>query len=180
MRSPSDKLRGSLPVQVRSRETPESLVVQPSCVAEMPGAEQGGATGRSAACAKPAQASSNATTFGWSRGSRADSATVKAMEDIWGSGAGVEGPSGVRGVERSDGCPGNWGGPPRPRRCGRREACRPITSDPGKWPAAERESEGVVVVTIGETTQLVGSEGPLLHRCIDGEGRDPGECRHVG
>jgi hypothetical protein len=55
-------------------------------------------------------------------------------------------------VERSDGCPGNWGGPPRPRRCGRREACCPITGDAGKWPAAERESEGVVVVTMGGTT----------------------------
>jgi hypothetical protein len=41
-------------VQVRSEETPESSVVKPSCVVEIPGAEQGGATGRSAARAKPA------------------------------------------------------------------------------------------------------------------------------
>jgi hypothetical protein len=48
-------------VGVRSEEMPESSVVMPSCVVERPGAEQGGATGRSAARAKPAQASSNAT-----------------------------------------------------------------------------------------------------------------------
>ena len=48
-------------MKVRSEETPESSVVMPSCVVERPGAEQGGATGRSAARAKPAQASSNAT-----------------------------------------------------------------------------------------------------------------------
>ena len=48
------------------------------------------------------------------------------------------------------------------RGCG---ASLPITGDPGKWQAAERESEGVVVVTTGGTTQPVPSEGPLLHRC---------------
>ena len=69
---------------------------------------------------------------------------MKAMEDVVGPGADVEEPSGVVGVERSEGCPGNWGGPPRPRRCGRREAVLSITGDPGKWQTVERESEGVV------------------------------------
>ena len=32
------------------------------------------------------------------------------MEDVFGPGADVEQPSGVVGVERSEGCPGNWGG----------------------------------------------------------------------
>lgn len=41
----------------------------------------------------------------------------------------------------------------------------PITGGAGKWRAVERQSEGVVVVRIGGTTQPVRSEGPLLHRC---------------
>ena len=44
-------------------------------------------------------------------------------------------------------------------------ASLPITRAPGKWPAAERESEGAVVATTGGTTQPAQSEGPLLHRC---------------
>jgi hypothetical protein len=43
--------------------------------------------------------------------------------------------------------------------------CSPITGDPGKWRAVERQSERAVVVLIGGTTQPVGSEGPALHRC---------------
>jgi hypothetical protein len=42
----------------------------------------------------------------------------------------------------------------------------PITGGAGKWRVVERQSEGVVVVLIGGTTQPVGSEGPLLHRCV--------------
>ena len=49
----------------------------------------------------------------------------------------------------------------------------PITGYPGKWSAAERESEGVVVVMTGRTTQPVPSEGPLLHRCMTGEWASP-------
>lgn len=49
------------------------------------------------------------------------------------------------------------------------EACRPITGDPGKWSVVERESEGVVVVTTGRTTEPAVSEGPLLHRCTTEE-----------
>jgi hypothetical protein len=53
----------------------------------------------------------------------------------------------------------------------------PITGRTGKWRVVERQSEGVVVVTIGGTTQPAGSEGPLLHRCDLQTGRDLGECR---
>src|ERR1019366_9733373 len=49
-------------------------------------------------------------------------------------------------------------------------ASLPITGAPGKWPAVERESEGVVVVTTGRTTQPAPSEGPLLHRCTTMQG----------
>jgi hypothetical protein len=63
---------------------------------------------------------------------------------------------------------------PRMRRgkCG-----SPITGGTGKWRAAERQSEGAVVVPIGGTTQPAGSEGPLLHRRDPRTGRDSGECR---
>src|SRR4051812_48244770 len=99
------------------------------------------------------------------RGCRACVDLVKAMEDVREPGADVDEPFGVGDVERSEGCRGNWRGPPRPRPCGGRGACRSITGDPGKWPTAERESEGAVVVTTGRTTQPALSEGPLLHRC---------------
>jgi hypothetical protein len=46
----------------------------------------------------------------------------------------------------------------------------------GKWQLAERKSEGVVVVTMGRTTQPARSEGPLLHRCVTLIGGAPGEC----
>src|SRR5436309_1848127 len=46
----------------------------------------------------------------------------------------------------------------------------------GKWRAAERESEGVVVVTTAGTTEPGSSEGPLLHRCTTLAGRGSGEC----
>jgi hypothetical protein len=52
---------------------------------------------------------------------------AKAMEGVWDLGAGVEEPSGVMGVERSEGCPGNWRGPTRPR-CAGREASLSITA----------------------------------------------------
>lgn len=48
-------------------------------------------------------------------------------------GADAQEPSGVWGVERSEGCRGNWGGPLWPWVCGIREACPPITGEPGKW-----------------------------------------------
>ena len=54
------------------------------------------------------------------------------MEGVWDPGAGAEEPSGVRGVERSEGCPGNWRDPPRPRPAG-----------PGAAPAYNRRSREV-------------------------------------
>ena len=167
-------------MQVRSKETPESLVVKPSCVVERPGAEQGGSDwpvrSTCEACASVVKCH-HLRVVKWVPSRFRDGEGHGTH--LW-LGAGVEGPTGVRGVERSDGCPGNWGDPPRPRRCGRREACRPITSSTGKGSAVERESEGVVVVTMGGTTQPVRSEGPLLHRCIDDKERDPDECRCDG
>jgi hypothetical protein len=64
--------------------------------------------------------------------------------------------------------------------CGGRVAAVPITGDPGKWQAAERKSEGVVVATTIGTTQPGPSEGPLLHRCIAKEEMGPDECRVLG
>jgi hypothetical protein len=56
----------------------------------------------------------------------------------------------------------------------------PITGAPGKRPAAERESEGAVLVMTGGTTEPVSSEGPLLHRCTTKEVRSSDECREIG
>ena len=53
---------------------------------------------------------------------------------------------GVKGVERPEGCPGNWRGPPRPRVCDPGSSACPITGGAGKWRVVERQSEGVVVV----------------------------------
>ena len=61
-----------------------------------------------------------------------------------------------------------------------REAVLSITGDPGKWQAAERKSEGVVVVTTAGTTQPCSSEGPLLHQRIAEKRRNPDECRAFG
>ena len=105
---------------------------------------------------------------------------AKAMEDIWVLGAGVDEPSGVEEVERSDGCRGNWRGPPRPVAAGDGSVLAYRRVMLGKWSAVERESEGVVVVTTGRTTQPVVSEGPLLRRCTTEDERNADECRDVG
>jgi hypothetical protein len=60
-----------------------------------------------------------------------------------------------------------------------REAALSITGN-GKCQAAERKSEGAVVVMMDRTTQPVRSEGPLLHRCIAKKWRNPDECRTFG
>ena len=77
---------------------------------------------------------------------------AKAVEDIRDPGADVDEPSGVGDVEqfgrlsweleRPYSASTPWGS----------GACLPITGDPGKWSAVERESEGVVVVMTGRTT----------------------------
>jgi hypothetical protein len=53
------------------------------------------------------------------RGSRACIPMAKAMDGTWEPGAGAKEPSGVGGVERSEGCRGNWRGPRWPRAAGR-------------------------------------------------------------
>ena len=105
---------------------------------------------------------------------------AKAMEGVWDLGAGAEEPSGVRGVERSEGCPGNWGDPPRPDPCGGSEQHRSISGRTVKWSVAERESEGVVVALMVRTTQPGWSEGPLLHSRTTVDGRSADECRKFG
>ena len=60
-----------------------------------------------------------------------------------------------------------------------REAALSITGN-GKCQAAERKSEGAVVVMMDRTTQPLRSEGPLLHRCTTEMWRDPDECRALG
>jgi hypothetical protein len=105
---------------------------------------------------------------------------AKATERVWEPGAGAEEPLGVWDVERSDGCPGNWGDPPWPGPCGGSERHRRISGDPAKSSVAKRESEGVVVVVMVRTTQPGRSEGPLLHPCTTVVGRDADECRKVG
>src|SRR2546429_9855743 len=61
---------------------------------------------------------------GGPRESRARQVEAKATESTPDPGAGAQELSGVMGVERSEGCPGNWRGPPRPEAGGgdRREA----------------------------------------------------------
>ena len=80
----------------------------------------------------------------------------------------------VRGLsselERSSSAPGSAA----------RVTALPITGSPGKWQAAERKSEGVVVATTAGTTQPDPSEGPLLHRCTAKKEQDPDECRAIG
>ena len=105
---------------------------------------------------------------------------AKAMEDTWGPGAGVDEPSGVGEVERSDGCQGNWRGPPRPVAAGDGSVPAYNRVILGKWSAAERESEGVIVAVTGRTTEPAESEGPLLHRRMTEEKRNADECRRIG
>jgi hypothetical protein len=98
-----------------------SPVGTPPCVVERPGAKRGGTTDRSVASAK-LRGLTNVVIGdppqGGSRGSRAAVGAAKAREGVWEPEAGTEEPSGVMGVERSDGCPRKWGGPPRPRHGG--------------------------------------------------------------
>jgi hypothetical protein len=61
-----------------------------------------------------------------------------------------------------------------------REQRRPISGSTVKGSTAERESEGVVVVTTVGTTQPGQSEGPLLHPCTTVDGRGADECRKFG
>src|SRR5215218_9981262 len=66
---------------------------------------------------------------------------AKAKDGTWEPGAGAKEPPGAGGVERLEGCRGNWRGPPRPRPCGGREAVLSITGEPREV-AAGREAVG--------------------------------------
>src|SRR5919106_3675148 len=116
---------------------------------------------------------------GRERGSRAGSSTAKATEGAPGPGAGAEEPSGVAGVERADGRPGNWGEPSRPRRLrGAGKRCPPITGEPGKW------RSGRAAVGAGRSTPRPGKPatwGRARTSSAHGkEERDSDECRQVG
>ena len=94
-----------------------------------PGVEAGrGATGQSAASSEACGVVRNPRVSG-PRGSRACIPVAKAMDGAWEPGAGAKEPSGVGGVEWSEGCRGNWRGPRWPRARGVREASAPITGD---------------------------------------------------
>src|SRR5918995_4918131 len=152
---------------------PGSPVVKPPCVAERPGAKRGGIN-RAVCNASEARTSvvTESRREAGERGSRAGSSTAKATEGALGPGAGAEEPSGVLGVERADGRSGNWGEPSRPRRLrggGKRCPAYNRRTREVVW-AVERQSERVVVVLIGGTTQPARSEGPAPSRCT-GRGR---------
>jgi hypothetical protein len=112
--------RDSLPVQVRSEETPRSSVVQPPALVERPASKRGESNSQSATLSEvcsvviyPCESRAS--------GCRACSLRAKAMEDIWVLGADIEEPSGARNVECEESCRGNWRGPPRPSSCGDEE-----------------------------------------------------------
>lgn len=79
---------------------------------------KGVATARSAALREVCSVVMHAVFRGGARGCRAGHTSAKAMEGISVPGAGAEEPSGVWGVERVEGGPGNWREPPRRRACG--------------------------------------------------------------
>ena len=76
------------------------------------------------------------------RGCRACVDLAKATEDTWVLGAGVDEPSGVEEVERSDGCRGNWRGPLGLVAAGDGSVLAYRRVMFGKWSAVERESVG--------------------------------------
>jgi hypothetical protein len=69
--------------------------------------------------------------------------------------AGADGPSGVVGVERADGRPGNWGDPPLPRPRGRREAMPRITGDPGDHAVWTSQLYGCIAISAGRGRKRV-------------------------
>jgi hypothetical protein len=126
---------GSQPVRVRSGETPGSPVAALPASGEIPGSKRrktapgrGRATGQSAASSEACSVVRNPRASG-PRGSRARIPEAKATDGTREPGAGAQEPSGVGGVEWSEGCRGNWRGPRWPRACGAREAGPPITGN---------------------------------------------------
>ncbi len=124
---------GSQPVRVRPGETPGSPVAALPASGESPGLKRrktapgrGRATGQSAASSEACSVVKNPRASG-PRGSRARIPEAKATDGTREPGAGAQEPSGVGGVEWSEGCRGNWRGPRWPRACGTREAGPSIT-----------------------------------------------------
>ena len=74
------------------------------------------------------------------------------MEDTWEPGAGVEESPGVSGRGTVRRLSWELGRPYSARSLRGAGVCRPISGSTVKWRAAERESEGVVVVTMAGTT----------------------------
>src|SRR4051794_7574364 len=136
----------------------------PPCVVERPDAKRG-VSDRAVCNVSEARASVvKRPPVGGTRGSRAGQATAKATEGAWDPEAGAEEPSGVLGVERADGRPGNSGEPSWPRRCGWREAMPAYNRRTREVVrVVERQSERVVVLR-GRESRPHG-EGPALHRC---------------
>ena len=156
-------------MKVRSGETPGSRVVKPPCVAERWGAKRGGATGRSAASSEGC---------GVVIVHRLRAAKEEPSPSVQGEGHGTH-PRTWSGCGRTSRRNRAWNGQkvvlgtgetlsaPSLRGAGVR---RPISGSTAKWSAAERESKGAVVVTMGGTTQPARSEGPLIHRCTRRKG----------
>ena len=166
-------------MRVRSGETPRSPVVKPPCVVERPGSKRGGATDQSVTSR---EACSVVTPVRRETDEEEPSPFPKGEghgrhQRSW---SGCPGTSRRRGLgmarrlsselERSSSAPD--------LRSGKQSLS--ITGDPGKCQAAERKSEGAVVVMMDRTTQPVRSEGPLLHRCTTKMWRNPDECRTLG
>jgi hypothetical protein len=60
------------------------------------------------------------------------------------------------------------------------EAVLPITGGPGKWQAAERKSEGVVVAIDGRDNTTRPERRTPASPMHEAKERNPDECRHVG
>src|SRR5438034_11797181 len=105
---------------------------------------------------------------------------AKAMDGIWEPGAGAKEPSGVGGVERSEGCRGNWRGPRWPRACGVREAA-PAENRRGREVAGGHQGVGGGRRTARRpgTTPPGRREGPCFIDVRRFKERI-GECPHAG
>ena len=153
--------------------------MKPPCVTERWGPKRGGSTFRSAAQAKPAGVVNVPTTCGGKE-------EPSPLEQGEGHGTHLCTWSGCGRTSRRIRA---WNGKTVVLGTGE-TLLGPVTAETGvrrlisgstvKWSIAERESEGVVVVTMAGTTQPGRSEGPLLHRCTTKESRNPDECRGFG
>ena len=166
-------------MRVRSGETPRSPVVKPPCVVERPGSKRGGATDQSVT----SREACSVVTPVRHHGGRGGAEPFPKGRRPWTT------PGILERVSRNLPAQGARNGQKVVLGTGEillgpgsavREAVLSITGDPGKCQAAERKSEGALVVMMDRTTQPVRSEGPLLHRCTTEMWRDPDECRTLG